>query len=156
MFGIGGGELVFILMVVLMLFGSDKIPEIARTLGKGMAQLKNATNEVKQEIQKGMQENGLDKNSLTGGISDEIEKAKQGFTKMVNDSNAEVAVQSEIDQIRENFAKLNTDLNPEAREFNPENEVSEPAQELSPISETPETTPEPLPDEHTGTIKRQR
>ena len=40
MFGIGGGEIFFILIVILMLFGSDKIPEIARTLGKGMAQLK--------------------------------------------------------------------------------------------------------------------
>ena len=31
-----------------MLFGSDKIPDIARALGKGMAQLKNATNEIKK------------------------------------------------------------------------------------------------------------
>ena len=53
MFGIGGGELFFIILVVLMLFGSDKIPDIARALGKGMAQLKNATNEIKSEIQKG-------------------------------------------------------------------------------------------------------
>ena len=34
MFGIGGGELVFIIFIALMLFGSDKIPGIARTLGK--------------------------------------------------------------------------------------------------------------------------
>ena len=46
MFGIGGGELVFIIFIALMLFGADKIPEIARSLGKGMAQLKNATNEI--------------------------------------------------------------------------------------------------------------
>ena len=52
MFGIGGGELFFIILVVLMLFGSDKIPDIARALGKGMAQLKNATNEIKTEISK--------------------------------------------------------------------------------------------------------
>ena len=47
MFGIGGGELILILFVVLMLFGSDKIPDIARTMGKAMAQLKNATNDIK-------------------------------------------------------------------------------------------------------------
>ena len=52
MFGIGGGELILILFVVLMLFGSDKIPDIARTMGKAMAQLKNATNDIKSEIQK--------------------------------------------------------------------------------------------------------
>ena len=72
MFGIGGGELFFIILVVLMLFGSDKIPDIARALGKGMAQLKNATNEIKSEIQKGTQEAGLDMNTLTGGVSEEI------------------------------------------------------------------------------------
>ena len=52
MFGIGGGELIFIILIVLMLFGADKIPEIARGFGKGMAQLKNASNEVKYEIQR--------------------------------------------------------------------------------------------------------
>ena len=37
MFGIGGGELLFIIFIALMLFGTDKIPLIARNLGKGMA-----------------------------------------------------------------------------------------------------------------------
>lgn len=79
MFGIGGGELVFILFIVLMLFGSDKVPEMARTMGKAMAQLKNATNDIKSEIQKGAEANGFDQKSLndfTGGISSEINKAK--------------------------------------------------------------------------------
>lgn len=79
MFGIGGGELIFILFVVLMLFGSDKVPEIARTMGKAMAQLKNATNDIKNEIQKGAEENGLDQkllNDLTNNINSEINSAK--------------------------------------------------------------------------------
>ncbi|GGA64166.1 Sec-independent protein translocase [Flavobacterium palustre] len=80
MFGIGGGELIFIMFVVLLLFGSDKIPEIARTMGKAMAQLKNATNDIKHEIQKGAEENGLDAKSLsemTGGINTQIDKIKE-------------------------------------------------------------------------------
>jgi sec-independent protein translocase protein TatA len=79
MFGIGGGELVFILFIVLMLFGSDKVPEMARTMGKAMAQLKNATNDIKSEIQKGAEANGFDQktlNDLTGNINSEIDKAK--------------------------------------------------------------------------------
>jgi sec-independent protein translocase protein TatA len=110
MFGIGGGEFVFIMIVILMFFGSDKIPEIARTLGKGIAQLKNATNEVKSEIHKGMQNSGIDPNALTSGITEEIAKAKEGFTKMVNESTDKTGLQTELDQIRENFAQLNTDL----------------------------------------------
>ena len=43
MFGIGGGELVFILFIVLMLFGSDKVPEIARTMGKAMTNVAKPT-----------------------------------------------------------------------------------------------------------------
>lgn len=77
MFGIGGGELVFIMFIVLMLFGSDKVPEIARTMGKAMAQLKNATNDIKSEIQKGVEANGFDQktlNDITGGINSEINK----------------------------------------------------------------------------------
>ncbi|MBG6110303.1 sec-independent protein translocase protein TatA [Flavobacterium sp. CG_23.5] len=82
MFGIGGGELIFIMFIVLMLFGSDKVPEIARTMGKAMAQLKNATNDIKSEIQKGAEANGFDAKSLTditGNINSEINKAKENM-----------------------------------------------------------------------------
>jgi sec-independent protein translocase protein TatA len=84
MFGIGGGELILILFVVLMLFGSDKIPDIARTMGKAMAQLKNATNDIKSEIQKGADANGFDTKSITdftGNITQEINKAKDNLLK---------------------------------------------------------------------------
>ena len=80
MFGIGGGELVFIMFIVLMLFGADKVPEIARTLGKTIAQVKNATNDIKSEIQKGVESNGLDAKSLTdmsGSINSKINKATE-------------------------------------------------------------------------------
>jgi len=91
MFGIGGGELIFIMFIVLMLFGSDKVPEIARTVGKTMAQIKNATNDIKSEIQKGAEANGFDKQSLadlTGNITAEIDKAKEnllGDTSTITD-----------------------------------------------------------------------
>ena len=81
MFGIGGGELILIIFIALMLFGSDKIPEIARAMGKGMAQLKNATNEIKREIQKGAEANGIDTSmkDLTSTFTDEVEKVKSNL-----------------------------------------------------------------------------
>lgn len=81
MFGIGGGELILIILIVLMLFGSDKIPEIARAMGKGMAQLKNATNEIKSEMQKGAEANGIDTSlkQLTSTFTDEVEKVKSNL-----------------------------------------------------------------------------
>lgn len=110
MFGIGGGEFLFIVLIVLMFFGSDKIPELARALGKGMAQLKNATNDLKSEIHKGAQDSGLDVRSLTGGISDEIAAAKEGFTKMVEESAEKSKVQSELDLVREKLAAAEREL----------------------------------------------
>jgi sec-independent protein translocase protein TatA len=78
MFGIGGGEMIFIIFIALMLFGSDKIPVIARSLGKGMAQLKNATNEIKSEISKSAEANGLDTSikDLTSTFNTEVESIK--------------------------------------------------------------------------------
>ncbi|KQS50293.1 MULTISPECIES: Sec-independent protein translocase subunit TatA/TatB [Flavobacterium] len=87
MFGIGGSELVFIIFIAIMLFGADKIPEVARTLGKGMQQLKNATDDIKTEIHKTASENGLDTQSLTGGFSEEISKVKENFNKIIENSN---------------------------------------------------------------------
>jgi sec-independent protein translocase protein TatA len=48
---IGTTEVVFILMAVLMLFGSKSLPSIAKTLGKGMREIKTASNEIKRDIQ---------------------------------------------------------------------------------------------------------
>ncbi|MEO6883293.1 MAG: twin-arginine translocase TatA/TatE family subunit [Bacteroidia bacterium] len=47
---IGGGEIFLILFVFLLLFGSDKIPEVARGLGKGIREFKDATNGIQREI----------------------------------------------------------------------------------------------------------
>lgn len=91
MFGIGGGEFVFIILVVLMLFGSDKIPEMARTLGKGMQQLKNATNDIKSEIhrsadidglKKSFTEIGSDDDDTSANITKEIEQVKEDIENM--------------------------------------------------------------------------
>ena len=115
MFGIGGGELIFIMFIVLMLFGSDKVPEIARTMGKAMAQLKNATNDIKSEIQKGADANGFDSQSLLdlqGNITSEINKVKDnllGDTSRFNDIAGNIS--SEINKAKENMlGEVNTSL----------------------------------------------
>jgi len=51
MFGnIGTGEIILILLVVLILFGSKKIPELAQGLGKGIREFKKAMRDVEEEI----------------------------------------------------------------------------------------------------------
>jgi len=49
---ISGPEILFIGLIVLLVFGADKIPEIAKGLGKGIRQVKDATEDIKYEIKK--------------------------------------------------------------------------------------------------------
>lgn len=112
MFGIGGGELIFIMFVVLMLFGSDKVPEMARTMGKAMAQLKNATNDIKNEIQKGAEANGFDQNMLSdlkNNITSEINSTKAnllGNTDPLKGISENFS--SEIDKVKSSLSNENS------------------------------------------------
>lgn len=54
--GIGMTELVFILAIVLLLFGGKKIPELMRGVGKGIKEFNNAKATIKGEIEEGMKE----------------------------------------------------------------------------------------------------
>jgi sec-independent protein translocase protein TatA len=92
---ISGVEIFFIMFIVVMVFGADKIPGIAKGLGKGMRQLKDATEDIKQEIQKSADKQGIDtsfvtdikkdiddvKGNLTSGLSKEINEVKDGVEK---------------------------------------------------------------------------
>jgi sec-independent protein translocase protein TatA len=51
MFGnLGAGEIILIVLVILILFGSKKIPELAQGIGKGMKEFKKALSDVEEEI----------------------------------------------------------------------------------------------------------
>ena len=80
---ISGTELIFIFFIVLLVFGADKIPSIAKSLAKGVTQVRNATNEIKSEIQK-----SVDSNELGGGvgkdIKEEVDKVKDDFDELTD------------------------------------------------------------------------
>ena len=66
---ISGPEIFVILLVVLLLFGSKKIPEFARSIGKGMREFKKATDDIKKEI-----------NDDTSDIKKDIKDIKNNLT----------------------------------------------------------------------------
>jgi sec-independent protein translocase protein TatA len=68
---LGGGELMVIMLFVLLFFGSKKIPDLARGLGKGMREFKTAMNGVQDEIKQGMKV-----------TEDEVEKVKSELPPM--------------------------------------------------------------------------
>lgn len=75
---ISGAEIFVILVIVVMLFGADKLPEIARGLGKGMRQVKDATNDIKREIKNSAEKNDIDIDAAAK-VRDEINKVKEDF-----------------------------------------------------------------------------
>lgn len=54
--GLGGGEIIVIFLVVLMLFGGQRLPELARGLGKSVREFKKATSGVENEIKRVLEE----------------------------------------------------------------------------------------------------
>ncbi|RMH62135.1 MAG: twin-arginine translocase TatA/TatE family subunit [Calditrichaeota bacterium] len=50
MFGIGTTELIVILFIILLVFGSKKLPELARGLGRGINEFKRASQEIQEEL----------------------------------------------------------------------------------------------------------
>jgi sec-independent protein translocase protein TatA len=53
---LGGPEIFLIVLFVLIFFGAKKIPELARGLGKGIREFKDATKEIKDEIEEGVKD----------------------------------------------------------------------------------------------------
>lgn len=79
---ISGAEIVFIFFIVLLIFGADKIPSIAKGLAKGITQVKQATNEIKSEIQKSAE---IDTTKEIGtNLKKEIDQVKEDFDHLTN------------------------------------------------------------------------
>jgi sec-independent protein translocase protein TatA len=74
------GEIIVILLVVVLLFGPDKIPEIARGLGQGVRAMKDATDNIKREIMSQVDDSGSVKE-----IENEINESKKIMDKKVNE-----------------------------------------------------------------------
>ena len=73
---ISGAEIIFISFIILLVFGADKISSIARTLAKTMTQIRNATNEIKSEIQKSSNANRIE-DSISKKVKDEFDEIKE-------------------------------------------------------------------------------
>ena len=66
MFNLGAGELVLIFLVILLLFGAKRLPELARGLGKGINEFKDAVETSKKEILD--TKNGIESEEESGKI----------------------------------------------------------------------------------------
>lgn len=69
---LGGGEVVMILLVILLMFGGKGIPGIAKTLGKGLREFKDATDGIKRDI-----------HDSTGHITEQVTEHIQEIKKEI-------------------------------------------------------------------------
>jgi sec-independent protein translocase protein TatA len=74
---LGGGEIFVILLITLLFFGSKRIPEVAKTLGKAIRQMKDASGAIQRDIQDTARDMKRDlnvKKHIEDEIKDTLEK----------------------------------------------------------------------------------
>ena len=94
--GIGGSEIFLIILAVLVFFGANKIPELARGLGKGMREFKKAADDIKSEI-----------NNSTSDVRSEVNDLKSELNTQTTD------IKKEVEEIRDDIDKTDVNSKPQ-------------------------------------------
>ncbi len=104
LFGISGGEIFIIVLLILIFFGPKKIPEIARTLGKGINEIKKVQKDINAEINR--YSNEIENPAKK--VQEDIEGFKRGLYTD-EDSQKENKVDAEMKETREPELNESTD-----------------------------------------------
>jgi sec-independent protein translocase protein TatA len=109
---ISGSEIFIILLVVLLLFGANKIPEIARGLGKGFREFKRATNDIRSEFDEQTRDIKNEVNNIKNNLNndvhfDDIDDKEKNTDKSNNtdkntDNNADDNTDDSLDDVYKN------------------------------------------------------
>lgn len=91
---VSGSEILVILLFILMFFGSKSIPGIARTLGRTIRQVKDATSDIQSEIKKSTEGYKKDLN-LDGIFKETVEEVRQPLDQIVDDLDNSVSYHSQ-------------------------------------------------------------
>jgi len=93
LFGISGGEVIIVLLFVLIFFGADKIPGFARTMGRTIRQIKDATSDIQRDIHNSardvkdqFQEQSSDIQNSVKKVKDQFEDSESSSAKGSNDN----------------------------------------------------------------------
>jgi len=104
MFGIGMPELIIIFVIALIIIGPKKLPDLARALGKGMAEFRKATNEIKSN---------LDMEDDLKGIEEELADSVSG---MIHEAEMEAEMEEKDDTTVEPDKEKGKDNDTEKKE----------------------------------------
>jgi len=98
---LSGGELLLVFLVFLLLFGSSKIPEMAKGLGKGLRELKKATDDIKREI-----------NDSTNGLTQEITSTTSDIRKNISEITTNITqdINTTTEEVKKDVNEMAKDL----------------------------------------------
>jgi TatA/E family protein of Tat protein translocase len=88
MFGIGLPELIIIMVIALIVIGPSKLPDLARALGKGLAEFKKASQEIKESLNLDEEIRTI-KKETTETLNNFRESIDKAATELVNDADDE-------------------------------------------------------------------
>jgi TatA/E family protein of Tat protein translocase len=78
MFGIGMPELILILAIALVVIGPKKLPDLAKAMGRGLAEFRRAAEEVKTAVNAGLEEGDKSPNDTGGSLAQSADRAAGG------------------------------------------------------------------------------
>jgi sec-independent protein translocase protein TatA len=106
---ISGQEIFVIMIVILLLFGADKLPEMARGIGKGMRDFKKATDEIRREIETSTRDIRNEMSDMQSTVQREVTDISDNIQKNVNDTTE--SIKSEVQDVSDGFKKHADDIN---------------------------------------------
>jgi len=88
-----GGEILLIFVAILVLFGADKLPEFAKGLGKGLREVKKATDEIKNELTNSSSELMGEVNSIKNNLLNDSKEITSSITETKDEIQREISTE---------------------------------------------------------------
>lgn len=109
--GISGSEIFLIILAVLVFFGANKIPELARGLGKGMREFKRAAEDIKSEINNSTSDVRCEVDNLKSELNNSTSEMRNKVDELKSELNTQTTnIKKEVEELRDDIDK--TDVYP--------------------------------------------
>lgn len=106
---ISGQEIFVIMIVVLLLFGADKLPEFAKAVGKGMRDFKKASDDIRREIETSTRDIRNEFNDIQNSVRQEVNDISDNIQKNISDTTG--SIKADFQEAADDFQKNVNDMN---------------------------------------------